>query len=166
MESYAIPTGKRFLPDVTKRRLESMRGMEPNGRYRRHFDAAIMRKGGHTVVEIAKELDIHPQTAKRWLSRMVKLGGLVEGYKRRLGRRRSFTPEQLKHLEQDMERHPRHYGLDSDTWTSRTVAQHASDVFGIDVPHHSMRRILTRDGVNWPGSAEAVAARRRGELHV
>ena len=162
MESYIIPTGKEFLPDVTKRRLTSMRGKEPDERYKLHFDAAIMRKNGNTIGEIAEELDIHPGTAMNWLRRMWEMGGLGEGYKTRPGRPPMFTPEQLKELEKDMEKPPQHYGLESKTWTSRTVSQHAYDKFGIRVPRPSMRRILTRTKTNWPGSAAATRARKRG----
>ena len=160
VESYTVPTGKDFLPGTTKRRLASMRNKEPEEIYRRHFDAAIMRKDGRTVVEIAEEIGAHPLTIMRWLRRMVENGGLGEGYKTRPGRPSAFTPEQLKDLERDMKRPPQHYGLDSETWTSRTVAQYALDKFGIRIPHPSMRRILTRTKMNWPGSAAALARRR------
>lgn len=163
MESYTIPTRKEFLPDVTKRRLVSMRGKEPEERYKRHFDAAIMRKDGSTIGEIAEEIGVHPLTIMNWLRRMVARGGLEEGYKIRQGLPPKFSPEQLKALELDMEKPPQHYGLGSETWTSRTVAKYAFDKFGIQVTAPSMRRILTRTKTNWPGSAAATLARKRGK---
>ena len=162
MESRTIPTRRDFLPGITKRQLVSMRSREPEERYKFHFDAAIMRKDGRTIGEIAEELGIHPHTAISWLARMVENGGPGEGYKVRQGRPPAFTPEQLKDLEMDMKKPPKHHGLDSKTWTSRTVAQHALDKFGIDIPPPSMRRILTTNDMDWPGSAAALA-RRRGE---
>lgn len=158
-----IPTQKDFLPGITKRRLVSMRNKEPDERYRRHFDAAIMRKDGSTIGEIAEELDIHPGTAMNWLHRMLEKGGLGEGYKTRQGRPPKFTPKQLKDLEKDMKKSPRHYGLDSETWTSRVVAQYALTRFEIEITPGSMRRIMTRTDMNWPGSAAATLARKRGE---
>ena len=131
MESYAIPTRRDFLPGITKRQLVSMRSKEPEERYKIHFDAAIMRKDGRTIGEIAEELDIHPGTAMNWLGRMAEKGGLGEGYKVRQGRPPAFTPEQLEELERDMKNPPRHYGLDSDTWTSRMVAQRNSSGFWV-----------------------------------
>ena len=44
MGLHTIPTRKEFLPRVTKKRLISMRSKEPEERFHRHFDAAIMRK--------------------------------------------------------------------------------------------------------------------------
>ena len=158
-----IPTGKEFLPGMTKRRLMSMRNKEPEERYKRHFDAAIMWRDGDTMEEIAEELDVQPDTVKNWLRRMVANGGFGEGYKVRQGRPPAFTPDQLEELNLDMEKPPQHYGLDSETWTSRTVAMHAFEKFGIRVPHPSMRRILTRPGMNWPGSAAATL--KRGETY-
>ena len=163
MESYIIPTKREFLPDITKRRLVSMRNKEPEERYRRHFDAAIMRRDGKTIGEIANALDIHPATVMKWLRRMVKRGGLDDGYKTSQGRPSKFTAEQLKDLESDMEESPRHYGLESETWTSRTVAQYVLTRFEIEITPGSMRRIMTRTNMKWPGSAAATLARQRGE---
>ena len=163
MESYIIPTGKEFLPHITKRRLASMRSKEPDERYKRHFDAAIMRKDGKTVGDIAEEIGVHPGTIMNWLHRMLEKKGLGEGYKTRIGGRPKFTPEQLKELGSDMKKPPQHYGLDSETWTSKTVAEYALVKFGIQVAASSMRRTLFRTKTNWPGSAAATLARKRGE---
>ena len=165
MESYKIPTQKDFLPDTTRRQLTYMRKKESDERYKRHFDAAIMRKDGKTIGEIAEEVGVHPLTVMNWLRRMVANGGLGEGYKIRQGLPPKFSPEQLKELELDMKKPPQHYGLDSATWTSRTVAKYAFDKFGIQVTAPSMRRILTRTKTDWPGSAAATLARKRGELY-
>ena len=162
MESHKVPTGGDFLPNVTKRQLVSMRGREPEERFRRHFDVAIMRKDGRTIGEIVEEIGIHHNTAIRWLLRMTEMGGLGEGYKTRQGRPAKFTLGQLKELERDMKKPPSHYGLDSKTWTSRTVTRHAFDKFGIRLTSHSMRRILVNTKTDWPGSAAALA-RNRGE---
>ena len=164
MESYKIPTQKDFLPHITKRRLTAMRSKESDERLRRHFDAAIMRKDGKTIGEIAEEVGVHPLTIMNWFHRMIKVGGLGEGYKRRQGTPPAFTPEQLKALERDMKKPPKHYGLESETWTSKTVAQHAFAKFGIRVIPPSMRRILTRTNTDWPGSAAAMARERANRI--
>ena len=160
MDSYTIPAGKGFLPGTTKRRLVSMRNKEPDELYKQHLEAAIMRKDGKTTGEIAEYLDIHPATVLNWLRRMVANWDSGDIHKKHPGRPAKFTPEQLKRLELDMKRPPQHYGLDSETWTSRTVAEHAFAKFGIRVPPPSMRRTLHK--IDWPGSAAALA-RKRGE---
>ena len=161
MDSYAIPTGKEFLPGTTKRRLVSMRNKEPDEQCKIHFDAAIMRKDGKTIGEIAEEVDKHPVTIKSWLRLMIENWDSGDIHKR-LGRRPKFTPEQLKELERDMKRPPKHYGLESETWTSRTVVEHAFAKFGVRVPRPSMRRTLHK--IDWPGSAAALAS-KRGESY-
>ena len=161
MGPYTIPKRNDFLPHITKRRLAAMRNKEPDERLHRRFDAAIMRKDGKTIAEIAEEIGVHRSTVIDWFRRMIRTG-MGEGYKTRPGRPPALTAEQLKELERDMKKPPKHYGLDSETWLSRTVAQHAFDKFGIRIPHPSMRRILTRTNTDWPGSAAAMA-RRRGE---
>ena len=162
MTQYVVQTGGKFLPNITKRRLQSLRRKETDDRYKTHLNAAIMRKDNYTISEIAKDVDVHPATVGKWLRTMEETGTPIIRRKR-VGRQPAFTQEQLDQLEREMEDRPSHYGLDSKTWTSRTVAYRAQSAFGINIPHHSLRRILTREGVNWPGSAAAIAARKRGE---
>lgn len=100
---------------------------------------------------------MHPGMAINRLGRMAENGGPGEGCRVRQGRPPRFTPEQLKELELDMKKPPRHCGPDPDTWTSRTVARRAFAKFGIKVAYPSMRRILTRAKTDWPGSAAAPA---------
>ncbi|MBI1657413.1 MAG: helix-turn-helix domain-containing protein [Thaumarchaeota archaeon] len=161
MESYVIPTKKDFLPGIPKRRLVSMRSKEADERYRRHYDAAIMRKDGSTIGEIADELSIHPGTVMNWLRRMIERGPGTN-YKVRQGRPPKFTAKQLQELERDMKKSPRHYGLDSDDWTSRVVTRHVSARFDVEITPGSMRRIMTRTDMRWPGSAAATKARKQG----
>ena len=163
MDSYIIPTGNEFLPDITKRRLMAMRSKEPDEQYKRHFDAAIMRKDGRTVSDIAEEIGVHNGTIMNWLHRMLEKRGLGEGYKTHRGIPSKFTPEILKELERDMKEPPGHHGLDSETWTSKVVAQHALNKFGISFTPPSMRRILTQTKTDWPGSAAAIKARKLEE---
>lgn len=163
MGSYKTPTGRDFLPNITKRKLASMRKKETNERYQLHLDAAIMRKDSHTIADIAEVVGVSPATVINWLGRMVERGGVGRGYTARRGRPRAFTLEQLKELEKDMKRSsPKHHGLASKTWTSKAVSEHARNKFGIDIPDPSMRRILTRDGIDWPGSAAATGKYGRG----
>ena len=159
MDSHVIPTGKEFLPGTTKRRLVSMRNREPDERYKLHFDAAIMRKDGRTTGEIAEYVGRHPTTVTIWLRLMVENWDSGDIHRKRPGMPPKFTLEQLRELERDMTNPPQHYGLDSKTWTSRAVAEHAFAKFGIRVPSPSMRRTLNQFKINWPGSAAALGHR-------
>ena len=157
VDSYVIPTKRDFLPGVTKRQLESARSRETDDRFKLHYDAAIMRKAGSTIGEISEELSLHPGTIINCLRRMSERGP-GEGYRVRQGRPPKFTPEQLKKLEDDMERPPKRHGLAADSWTSTVVAEHAMRRFGISITPGSMRRLMTTKKMRWPGSAAAMAA--------
>lgn len=158
MDSYTIPTGRKFLPNVTKRSLAAMRSEETDTRFRLHYDAAIMRKGGSTVGEICDELSLHPSTIINCLHRMEQRGPGAS-YRVRQGRPPKFTAEQLQKLEKDMEKLPKRHGLDADGWTSLVVSKHVLKRFGISITPGAMRRIMTTKRMRWPGSAAAKAGR-------
>ncbi len=79
-----------------------------------------------------------------------------EDYEVKRGRPPKLTPEQLEELSVDMREPPVRYGLDSIAWVSRTVAQYVLQKFGISITPGSMRRILVRKNIEWPGSAKAI----------
>ena len=157
MDSYVIPTKRDFLPGITKRQLESMKSKETDTRFKLHYDAAIMRKGGSTVGEIADGLSLHPSTIINCLRRMAERGPGAS-YRVRQGRPPKFTEEQLRKLEDDMEKPPKKHGLSADSWTSGVVAEHVQRRFGISITPGSMRRLMTTKNMRWPGSAAAKAA--------
>lgn len=159
MDSYVIPKGKEFLPDVTLRKLNGLKRREREDKYKVHYTAAALRKKGATIGEIADEVDMSPGTILVWFKNMMNRG-VGDGYKARQGRPPKFTQEQLEDLEADMKSPPTAYGIDSDRWTSPVVTQYVLDKFDISITHGSMRRLLVRKGIKWPGSAEAAAARR------
>lgn len=160
MESHVIPKKDDFLPDLSKRQLLAMQAKEKDPRYRRRYDAALMRRDGCDIGTIADELSVNPLTIMNWLNRMVAYG---PQYKVRVGRLPSFTPEQLKELEDDMKHPPSYYGIDAPSWTSKVVSQHVLKRFDIKIPNSSMRRIMTRTNMNWPGSAAAKLERKRAD---
>ena len=153
----SIPVGKRFLPDVTIQQLESLQNKSE--KYKRHYTAAIRRKEGLSMREIADDVNVSVSAVSMWLQNMMTRG-IGEDYEIKRGRPPKLTPEQLNQLSVDMREPPVRYGLDSATWVSRTVAQYVLQKFGISITPGSMRRILVRKHIDWPGSAEVVGRMR------
>ena len=152
-----IPEGRRFLPRWSVERLRELQETETVERYKAHYEAAILRKEGRSIQEIAGKVGVSRLTAMNWLKRMVERG-LGKNYRVRQGRAPKFTPQQLRALERDMKKSPTEFGLDAERWTSHVVADHALNKFDITVAASSMRRLMLREKVRWPGSAAAMAA--------
>ncbi|MCE2508934.1 MAG: helix-turn-helix domain-containing protein [Nitrosopumilaceae archaeon] len=151
-----IPEGSRFLPRWSVERIRDLQEAETAERYKTRYEAAILRKEGLSVPEIAGKVGVSRLTVINWLRRMMERG-LGKNYKVRQGRAPKFTPHQLKALERDMKKSPTKFGLDSERWTSHVVARHALNKFDITVAASSMRRLMLRENVRWPGSAAAMA---------
>ena len=155
-----VPEGKKFLPKVTMQKLRSLHKKEKSEKRKRYYVAAIKRKEGLSVREIADDVNMSVATISTWLRNMSTRGD-AEGYGTRQGRPPKFTPEQLKELSVDMKKSPSEYDLDSASWTSPVVAQYALQKFNVEITPGSMRRILVRKHIDWPGSAEAMRARQK-----
>ena len=159
MRGIRIPTGDLFLPNVSKDEIIRLRDEETDLRYKPHYDAALLRKEGETMITIARNLGVSSGTIANWLSNMTTRG-VGKAYKVRQGRPPKFTQEQLDELEEDMKAGPREYDMDSDRWISATVAEYAMKKFSIAITPGSMRRLMLREDVDWPGSARAMAEER------
>lgn len=109
--------------------------------------------------EIADDVNVSVSAVSMWLQNMMTRG-IGEDYEIKRGRPPKLTPEQLNQLSVDMREPPVRYGLDSATWVSRTVAQYVLQKFGISITPGSIRRILVRKHIDWPGSAEVVGRMR------
>ena len=160
MAMRSIPEGKEFLPNVTIRKLRSIANKEQSEKYKRHFNAAVLRKEGKSINEISDELDMSRGTISIWLKNMTSRG-VGEEYKLQQGRPPKFTSKQLKELEKDMKKSPEKYNIDSNRWTSEVVTDYVLQKFDIQLTPGSMRRILVRQNINWPGSAANRAKKRR-----
>ena len=159
MRGIRIPAGDLFLPNVSSDELEQLRDDETDLKYKPHYDAALMRKEGDTMITIARNLGVSSGTIANWLSNMT-MRGVGSAYKVRQGRPPKFTQEQLDALEEDMRQSPREYGIDSDRWISAVVADYAMTKFSISITPGSMRRLMLREDVDWPGSAKAMSMER------
>lgn len=162
MITSSIPEGKKFLPDVTMQQLRGIKKKEKSERYKRHYTAAIRRKEGLSIREIADDVNMSIATIAIWLHNMMSRG-VGESYKVKQGRPPKFTPEQLNELSVDMRESPSKYGLDYTSWASHVVTQYVLQKFDVSITPGSMRRILVRKDIDWPGSAKAMRAKREAK---
>lgn len=162
MNKKRTSTGKDFLQKYSVKKITEIRDKEEDEKYKRHYEAALHRKNGESMRVIAERFDVSSGTIANWLRNMTERG-LGKTYKVPHGRPPKFTKQQLKDLEKDMRKDPETYGLDAERWVSVVVAQYAKQKFDISITPGSMRRLMLREKVKWPASAEAL--RRKREAH-
>ncbi len=93
-KAVLMKRGDEYLPDVSLAEPEETYKHEPPGKSGDRLQAAVPRKRGKMIVEMATISGLHPSTIHRWLHRLEREGP-EGGYDRwDPGRPRLLTPEQ------------------------------------------------------------------------
>ena len=96
-KAVLVKRGEEHLPDVPLAELEGMYRHEPPGKSRDGLQAAVLRKRGKMIVEMATMSGRHPSTIHRWLHRLEREGPDGRYDRRGPGRPRRLTPEQIRY---------------------------------------------------------------------
>ncbi|KYK36961.1 MAG: hypothetical protein AYK19_07950 [Theionarchaea archaeon DG-70-1] len=95
-----VPRGEEFLPGYTWKDLMKLYRKEKDPKAKIRLLAAIHRKEGLTLREIGVRIKYSSRTIKDWLHRMHKEGIHRRYDKKRPGRPKKLTDEQLEDLPQ------------------------------------------------------------------
>ena len=93
-----VPRGDAFLPEYTLKDLEALYLREKDSKAKIRLLAAIHRKEGLTYTEIGWRIKYPSTTVKDWLRRMHEEGIHRRYNKKKPGRPKKLTCEQLKEL--------------------------------------------------------------------
>ena len=105
---------------------------EPPGKSRDRLQAAILRKRGEMIVEMATiSGSHHPSTIHRRLHRLEREGPDVRYDRWGPGRPQSLTPEQEHPIQEDLGGLPSGNGFVRGSWNARMLAKRIVDKFGI-----------------------------------
>ena len=126
--------------------LEETYRRERPGKSRDRLQAAVLRKRGMMLKEIARTAGRGISTVHRWLSRMERegLGGRHDGKSH--GRPRLLNAEQEKAIKGDLDGTPRSSGFERGSWNARMVARRILERFGIPYSRRSAIRLAHRLG--------------------
>lgn len=126
--------------------------------------AARMFKSNMDSEQIAKLLNVHCQTVRRW-KREYRTGGL-KALSTRMHRGPPFrlNPEQKQELLGLLAETPQSYGFAPHLWTTRLVSQLILDRFGVAYHHDHVGVILHRLGYSY--QRPALRARERDEARI
>src|SRR3989338_6128989 len=110
-----------FLVDISLLELKKMYHLEKNAKAKLRLLAALKRKEGNTLEEIAYSLQKAKTTIHDWLRRLED-NGVKKIYDiKQSGKPAKLTKQQLDELEQILDDSPQKQGLPFTLWTTKLV---------------------------------------------
>jgi transposase len=142
----STPIGDAFLPGLGVARLERLYRREKDSRAKLRLLAAMLRKKGKTMGQIADDLHTPVGTIHSWLKRLMDLGLKSLHDEHRSGRPLKLSAEELKEMRHDLIRGPKANGFDAPFWTTKIVQEHVKRKYGKEYRARGMRNMLHRAG--------------------
>jgi transposase len=113
--------------------------------------AKILQLGseGQNVQQIARSLDIHEKTVRKWFKRFehVGLAGLEDAP--RAGAPSRYTPENKARVLQVARTRPSELGLPFGSWTFERLASYVKEQLGLHMKKTRIFEILQEEGLRW-----------------
>ena len=130
-KTILVKREEEYLHDISLSKLEDAHRREPPGKSRDRLQAAVLRKRGRMLEDIASIVGRDSSTIHRWLHRMECEGPDGRHDRWGPGRPRLLTPEQEGAIEGDLDKLPSESGFGRGSWNSKMVARRIADRFGI-----------------------------------
>ncbi len=141
-----VKRGKEYLSGVQLSELEETYKHEHPGKSRDRLQAAVLRKRGRVLKEIAHTIVRGINTIHRWLYRMEREGTEGRHDTKSPGRSRLLSPEQERTIEGDLDGTPRECGFERGSWNARILAIHILERFGVQYSSRSAIRLAHQLG--------------------
>lgn len=145
-KTILVKRGGEYLHDIPLSKLEEAHRREPPGKSRDRLQAAVLRKHGRMLEDIASIIGRDSSTIHRWLHRMECEGPDARHDRWGSGRPRQLTPEQESAIEEDLDKLPSESGFGRGSWNSKMVARRIADRFGIMCSRRTALRVAGRLG--------------------
>ena len=115
-------------------------------KYYHRLDLVMLAVNGMTVKEIADLFNESPTTISYWTKKVVKQG--VESLRsgEHTGRKPRLSVEQLKQLDEDLQKPPADYGYEYNIWDGLVLNKHLADHYGTDIKVRQCQRIMRKLG--------------------
>jgi transposase len=116
---WKLPKGANFLPDITTDKLQNMYAAEQHAKSKLRLLAAIHRRQGTSIDDIADMISKSKRTVHGWLTRFAERGIEGKDARKQSGRPRRLTLAQRQQLIKELERGPPHNI--SGLWSTKDV---------------------------------------------
>lgn len=141
---WRLEKGNAFLSYVSVQRLQAMYHREKNAKAKFRLLAAIRRKKGESIDDIAFALEKPRRTIHGWLTRFEQRRLNAVHDRKQTGRPARLTNPQLKKLRRELLKGPAH--VPGRLWTTRHVHEHLKKEYGIVYRRSNVFRLLHKLG--------------------
>ncbi len=144
---WALKRGKSFLPMVSLERLNDLYAKEQNAKAKLRLLAAIRRKKGDSIDDVACALEKSRRTVHGWLTRFQERGVKAKRDEKRSGRPSYLTTSQLQSLRRELLKGPPHdpAGL----WLMNDIKQLLKKKYGVSYCRENVFKTLKRLGLSF-----------------
>ena len=146
LRSVYVGRGDEFLGWVSVPRLQRRVLKAETHKERLRLQAALLRRQGKTLEEIARAVGKPFNTVSDWLRRIENDGITVVADKQRSGRPKKLSVQQLKKLQKDLLQKPSAFGFAEGFWSTKLVQEHVHKKLGVQFVNRHMTRLLHRMG--------------------
>lgn len=126
--------------------IQNALGASEEAKYYHRLDLVMLAINGMNVKEIAALYNESPTTISYWTKKVVEKG--VDSLKsgEHTGRKPRLSIEQLRQLDEDLQRTPSDFGYDLNLWDGPVLSKYLSDHYAVDIQVRQCQRILRQLG--------------------
>lgn len=141
---WSLPRGANFLPGVSTRQLRAAYAAEQHPKSKLRLLAAVHRRAGKSIDEIAYMLSKPRRTVHGWLTRFAERGISGKDARKQSGRPSSLTLAQKRQLIKELERGPPHNA--TGLWSTKEVRDLLQREYGVTFVNQHVWRMLNQLG--------------------
>ena len=146
---YNLARGEEFLPDFSLAELKKCVAAEKERQPRLRLLAALNRKDGKSIDQIADAVGLHRRAVHDILHRFEERGLKAAHSLPKPGRPKHLTEKQLLDLKKNLLRPPKASGFDDGFWNGRMVSSLVLKKYGVQYSKTWIPRLLKRIGFSY-----------------
>lgn len=141
---WRLPKGAKFLPGISTITLQEMYAAEQHPKSKLRLLAALHRRKGSSLDDIADMISKPKRTVHGWLTRFAERGIDGKDARKQSGRPKRLTLQQRQQLVKDLERGPPHNAMG--LWSTKEVRELLRKKYGVKFVKQHVWRILDQLG--------------------